>query len=122
MTDSNKFPEYRAETFAKWLADVWPRLHATDHGRIVKEVEDALLTAWNLAYRVGRNDGRQEAADKLVEVADWCRSNGFDARARHTTSAAERVRGHSEVVDGGNAAAGFDRPTSDRLSKADPHG
>lgn len=47
--------------------------------------------SWGDGYRAGYEQALQDAAAKLVDVADWCRSHGFDARARHTTSAAQRV-------------------------------
>lgn len=92
MSDESKLVEYRLETFEKWLAGDLPKLRPLDHSRICKEVESVAQQIWNAAYQAGRIDGADAAADKLVEVANWCRTNGLEARARHTDSAARRVR------------------------------
>lgn len=83
------FVGYRLETFEKQLVE--RRLRPLEHSRIMREVEELVQTMWNMAYQAGHEDGMATAADKLTEVATWCRTNGFEARARHTLSAAARL-------------------------------
>ena len=53
------------------------------------------LGAWGDGYREGYAQALKDAEKMLRDVAEWCRQNGFDARARHTDSAAARVAGLS---------------------------
>lgn len=48
--------------------------------------------SWGDGYRAGYAQAMADARARLLEVAEWCAQNGFSARARHTRSAAMRVR------------------------------
>lgn len=37
--------------------------------------------------------GREQCAQELYDLARWCRDHGYEARARHTESAARRLQG-----------------------------